>query len=160
MLEFNFSPFPTIETERLLLRRITNDDANEILELRSNPETMKYIPRPLVKNTEDALAHIAMIEEKIETNIGINWAITLKESRRLLGIIGFYRKVADGRREFRLPFFFGKIHNRKSDPHGNFYPCKCTKRREIQFGHHRLSRPRIVACLSEMDGQSETGRTL
>ena len=48
MLEFNFTPFPVIETERLLLRRITNDDVNEVFELRSNPETMKYIPRPLV----------------------------------------------------------------------------------------------------------------
>lgn len=112
MLEFNFSPFPTIETERLLLRRITNDDANEILELRSNPETMKYIPRPLVKNIEDALAHIAMIEEKIETNIGINWAITLKESPRLLGIIGFYRMQPENYRAeigyMLLPDFHGK----------------------------------------------------
>ncbi len=72
MLDFNFHPFPTIETDRLLLRRITNEDVNEVFELRSNPETMKYIPRPLVKNNEDALAHIAMIDEKIETNTGIN----------------------------------------------------------------------------------------
>lgn len=112
MLEFNFSPFPIIETERLLLRRITNDDANEILELRSNPETMKYIPRPLLKNTEDALGHIAMIEEKIETNIGINWAITLKESPKLLGIIGFYRMQPENYRAeigyMLLPDFHGK----------------------------------------------------
>jgi ribosomal-protein-alanine N-acetyltransferase len=91
MLEFNFSPFPIIETERLLLRRIINDDVNEVFELRSNPETMKYIPRPLVKNTEDAFEHIAMIEDKIVTNIGINWGITLKDSSKLLGIIGYYR---------------------------------------------------------------------
>lgn len=91
MLDFNFTPFPVIETERLLLRRITNDDANEVFELRSNPETMKYIPRPLVKNNEDALEHIAMIEEKIATNVGINWGISLKDNSKLLGIIGFYR---------------------------------------------------------------------
>ncbi|WP_276380428.1 GNAT family N-acetyltransferase [Flavobacterium sp. H4147] len=91
MLEFNFHPFPVIESERLLLRRITNDDVNEVFELRSNPETMKYIPRPLVKNNDDALAHIEMIEEKINSNIGINWGITLKGDSKLLGIIGFYR---------------------------------------------------------------------
>jgi ribosomal-protein-alanine N-acetyltransferase len=72
MLTLNFTPFPTIETDRLLLRRITTDDVSEIFELRSNPETMKYIPRPLVKTNEEALEHIAMIEDKIETNIGIN----------------------------------------------------------------------------------------
>jgi ribosomal-protein-alanine N-acetyltransferase len=30
---------------------------------------MKYIPRPLLKSTEDALEHIAMID-KIESNEG------------------------------------------------------------------------------------------
>ena len=39
---------------------------------------MKYIPRPLVKTTEDALEHIAMMDAKIENNEGINWAITQK----------------------------------------------------------------------------------
>jgi ribosomal-protein-alanine N-acetyltransferase len=39
---------------------------------------MKYIPRPLLKSTEDALDHIAMINAKIENSEGINWAITLK----------------------------------------------------------------------------------
>ena len=112
MLEFNFSPFPTIETERLLLRRITNDDVNEIFELRSNPETMKYIPRPLVKTTEDALEHIAMIDEKITTNIGINWGISLKDNPKLLGIIGFYRMQPENYRAeigyMLSPDFHGK----------------------------------------------------
>ncbi|MFH6967422.1 GNAT family N-acetyltransferase [Flavobacterium sp. FlaQc-28] len=91
MLEFNFHPFPIIKTERLVLRRLTNDDVNEVFEIRSNPETMKYIPRPLAKSNEDALELIAQIEDKIVTNTGINWAITLNNDPKLLGIIGFYR---------------------------------------------------------------------
>lgn len=112
MLNFNFTPFPVIETERLILRRITNDDANEIFELRSNPETMKYIPRPLVKTTEDALEHVAMIEEKIVTNVGINWGITLKGNSKVLGIIGYYRIQPENYRAeigyMLLPDFHGK----------------------------------------------------
>jgi ribosomal-protein-alanine N-acetyltransferase len=50
---------------------------------------MKYIPRPLLKSTEDALEHIAMINAKIENSEGINWAITLKNDSKLIGIIGF-----------------------------------------------------------------------
>ena len=91
MLQFNFSPFPIIETDRLLLRQITNDDVKEVFELRSNPETMKYIPRPLAKTAEDALEHIAIIEANLVSNGGINWGITLKNNSKLLGIIGFYR---------------------------------------------------------------------
>jgi len=91
MLTINFSPFPNLETERLQLRRVVKEDVNEIFALRSNPETMKYIPRPLVKTKEDALEHIATIDAKIENNEGINWAITLKENPKLIGIIGHYR---------------------------------------------------------------------
>ncbi|EJL59224.1 GNAT family N-acetyltransferase [Flavobacterium sp. CF136] len=112
MLNFNFTPFPVIETERLILRRITNDDVNEVFELRSNPETMKYIPRPLVKTTEDALEHVAMIEEKITSNIGINWGITLKGDSRVLGIIGYYRMQPENYRAeigyMLLPEYHGK----------------------------------------------------
>ena len=112
MLEFNFHPFPVIETERLVLRRITNDDVNEVFELRSNPETMKYIPRPLVKTTEDALEHIATIEDKIVTNVGINWGISLKDHPKLLGIIGFYRMQPENYRAeigyILLPEFHGR----------------------------------------------------
>lgn len=91
MIEINFHPFKNLETERLLLRRVSKDDLNEILGLRGNPETMKFIPRPLVKTEEDALNHFKMIDEKIEKNEGINWAITVRGNPKLIGIIGHYR---------------------------------------------------------------------
>ena len=91
MLTLNFAPFPNLETERLLLRRVNPTDIKEIFALRSNPQTMQYIPRPLLKTDEDALEHIARIDTKIETNDGINWAITLKDNPKLIGVIGHYR---------------------------------------------------------------------
>lgn len=91
MLFRNFNPFPNLETERLLLRRVVYEDVDEIFALRSDREVMKYIPRPLVNNAEEALVHIAIIDEKIDTNEGINWAITLKGDCKLIGVIGHYR---------------------------------------------------------------------
>ncbi len=91
MLEINFHPFKNLESKRLLLRRIIETDVDEIFELRSNPETMKFIPRPLAKTKEDALVHFKTIDENIENNKGINWAITLKGNPNLIGIIGHYR---------------------------------------------------------------------
>lgn len=91
MLAINFTPFPILETERFVLRGVLATDVNEIFALRSNPETMKYIPRPLVTNHEEALAHIKMMDDKIESNEGINWAITSKENDTMLGLIGLYR---------------------------------------------------------------------
>lgn len=91
MLNINFHPFKNLETNRLLLRKVAETDVAEVLELRSDKKTMKYIPRPLVKTDEDALAHIKMINDKIDNNEGINWAITLKGNTKLIGIIGHYR---------------------------------------------------------------------
>ncbi|MBK8600559.1 MAG: GNAT family N-acetyltransferase [Flavobacterium sp.] len=91
MININFEPFPNLETNRLLLRRLENSDVKEVFALRSNPSTMKFIPRPLLKNDEEALEHIAMINAKIDNNEGINWAITIKGNPNLIGIIGHFR---------------------------------------------------------------------
>ena len=91
MDSFSFLPFQNLNSERLLLRQITLDDVNEIFDLRSNPETMKYIPRPLATTIAEAADHIKLIQEKIETNEGINWAITIKGNLKMIGIIGHYR---------------------------------------------------------------------
>ena len=112
MLTINFHPFQNIETERLLLRRIDQNDVEEVLALRGNPETMKYIPRPLAKTKEEALVHIAMIEAKIENNTGINWGITIKGSNKIIGIIGHYRIQPENHRAeigyMSLPEYNGK----------------------------------------------------
>jgi len=112
MLDINFSPFPDMESDRLKYRRVNLNDINEIFAMRSDPEMMKYIPRPLATTIEEALAHAKMIDEKIDANEGINWAITLKDDPKMIGIIGHYRiKPENFRAEIGymlLPEFHGK----------------------------------------------------
>jgi [ribosomal protein S5]-alanine N-acetyltransferase len=91
MDDFKFLPFQTLASERLVLRQITENDVQEVFTLRSNPTSMQYIPRPIMENNEQALEHIKMIQSRIETNEGINWAITLKGNPKMIGIIGHYR---------------------------------------------------------------------
>lgn len=91
MLTLHFHPFPILETPRLLLRRVAATDTEQIMALRGNPETMRYIPRPLVTTIEQALEHFAMIDAKIESNEGINWAVTIKGDPKLIGIMGHYK---------------------------------------------------------------------
>lgn len=98
MLTIDFHPFKNLETDRLLLRRLVDTDADEVLELRGNTETMKYIPRPIVQTREEALEHIAMIEDKIVSNTGINWAITIKGNPKAIGIIGIYKIYPENHR--------------------------------------------------------------
>lgn len=98
MLTLSFTPFPVLESNRLLLRAVTNEDVNEVLALRGNPKTMKYIPRPLLSSKAMASEHIEMIIQKINKNEAINWAITLKGNPKLIGIIGHYRIQTENHR--------------------------------------------------------------
>lgn len=91
MLSLTFTPFPNLVSKRLCFRKLNNGDVKEVLELRSNPETMHFIPRPLLQSTEEALAHIKTINDKIEANQDINWAVTEKDNNKCIGIMGFYR---------------------------------------------------------------------
>jgi len=91
MLTLNFNPFPELETERLRLRRIKEEDKNELLALRSDKKIMQYIPRPIMKTPEEAVDFIRTINEGIDKAELINWAITLKEENKVIGLIGLHR---------------------------------------------------------------------
>lgn len=91
MLQLNFTPFPVLETENLILRQINIEDDNEVFKIRSNPETMKFIPRPLAETIGDAQKFINECNASIEKNDLINWAITSKKDNKLIGMIGFFR---------------------------------------------------------------------
>ena len=91
MLTINFQPFPNLESERLVLRRLKDSDAPEVFKIRGNPERMKYIPRPILQNEEEALAMIQMMNSKIDENTDINWGVCLKDTDTIIGFMGFYR---------------------------------------------------------------------
>src|SRR4051812_21435497 len=94
MLVTNFSPFPEIRTQRLLLRRMTIADAPGVLAMRSNETVMQYIDRPLVKTIEEAEAWIQLVIDSLESNNGITWAIALAtEPDKQIGSIGFWRLI-------------------------------------------------------------------
>ena len=91
MLEISFGEFPTIHTERLVLRQLSSEDAEALFPLRKDPAVMKYIARPLAKQIEEAHKLIDVINHGYYTNEGITWAITLVDNPTLIGTIGFWR---------------------------------------------------------------------
>jgi ribosomal-protein-alanine N-acetyltransferase len=91
MLEPNFSPFPVLTTERLILRQLTFTDAPALFVVRSNADIMQYIARPLAKTVIDAVNLIKVINDSLNSNNGITWCITLKNNPQFIGSIGFWR---------------------------------------------------------------------
>ena len=147
MLELNFTPFPILETERLILRRVDNNDVGEIFSMRSNAETMKYIPRPLVTNNEEALAHIALLDSGIEKKEAINWAITFKGENKLLGIIGFYRtKFEDFRSEIGYMLL--------SENHGKGIASEAVEI-AMKYGFNEMNLHSIEAVIDPRNSASE-----
>ncbi len=81
------SIFPILETNRLQLRKLTNNDAQQIFYLRSNSIVNKYILRTKQQNVEEALSFIRDRTNDIESGKIYYWAITIKEEQELIGSI-------------------------------------------------------------------------
>ena len=90
MLITNFNPFPVITTDRLILRKVSPDDVNEIFFLRSDERVMKYIDKAPAKSLDEAMQHINLILDLEKNNEAVEWAITLKEDPKLIGTICFW----------------------------------------------------------------------
>jgi len=67
--------FPILITERLTLRKLSKNDSEEILQLRSDTEINKFLDRRPSKTLGDALNFINSIIEN-ENDAAFYWAIT------------------------------------------------------------------------------------
>lgn len=89
-MQMNFEPFPNLTTERLYLRAIDMNDAEDMFVLRSNVDAMKHIARPIAKTIDDAKAVIEKIQTLVAKNEGIAWGITTRQENRIIGTISFH----------------------------------------------------------------------
>lgn len=78
-----------VETSRLWLRKPTMDDAEDWLEMRSDPQVMQFIPRPLATSIGDVQDLIKMILDFWEKGERFNWVIEEKASGKSIGMAGF-----------------------------------------------------------------------
>ncbi|MGO4773013.1 GNAT family N-acetyltransferase [Flavobacterium sp. W22_SRS_FK3] len=85
---------PLLMTERLTLRQISQNDAGEIFQLRSNPEINKFLDRQPSKIIEDALIFIKSIIEN-ENDDFFYWAITKTGEEKLIGTICLFGFLDD-----------------------------------------------------------------
>ena len=75
--------FPTLTTERLTLRQLSDSDGQEIFFLRSDALINKYLDRQPSKTLEDASQFI----QKIKNNSLSYWAIAEKGNEKIMGTI-------------------------------------------------------------------------
>lgn len=87
MLNISFKPFPLIETRRLVLRRITMNDARDLHYFRSNKEVLKYIDKKPENSLAKTRKFIRLLWKLERKGSAVNWALTLKGDNRLMGNI-------------------------------------------------------------------------
>ncbi|MBK8567970.1 MAG: GNAT family N-acetyltransferase [Saprospiraceae bacterium] len=86
-MKTSFSPFPSLKTERLLLRPLEESDAPEILVHRSDERITRFTDSPKALDLDAALLFILSIQERIENGNSAVWAICLHGEDKLIGTI-------------------------------------------------------------------------
>jgi ribosomal-protein-alanine N-acetyltransferase len=83
----NSAPFPLLTTDRLILRKLEIDDADELLKLRSDESVNKYLDRPKSKTINEVIEFINKIETGLSKSESFYWVISLKDDSKLIGAI-------------------------------------------------------------------------
>lgn len=94
-----------IETDRLIFREYTQDDFDALYDILSDPETMKYYPRPYDQKGTQRWLDWSMDNYR-KYGFGL-WALELKENGRFIGDCGLTMQNINGR---QLPEIGYHIH--------------------------------------------------
>jgi len=86
---FDFDLFPALETDRLILREITLNDAEAILRIRGDSEVTRYNGGNTFYFVDEAVDLIQLISKSYQDKREIRWGITLKPSDSVIGMIGY-----------------------------------------------------------------------
>ena len=80
--------FPVIQTKRLLLRQVTQEDSAGLFLCYSDPEIMKYLAAPL--DNEDAIQGILEdYKDGFDHGYNLIWSIIIKETGAFAGTAGY-----------------------------------------------------------------------
>ncbi|MFT9820902.1 GNAT family N-acetyltransferase [Lysinibacillus sp. NPDC056185] len=81
--------FPNLETERLILRELTQDDAESVFNCFSNEEVTRYYGVEPFKEIQQAENLVNLFSKNFAGKRGVRWGIERKETKGIIGTIGF-----------------------------------------------------------------------
>ncbi len=88
-METVFGDLPTLETDRLLLRKIELEDKEDIYAYTSNEEVSKYVTWDTHKSLADTSGFIEFVLAQYRVKKIAPWGIEYKENGKLIGTIDF-----------------------------------------------------------------------
>lgn len=93
-----FGQFPTLETGRLTLRKLTLDDAEDLFEYTSDSEVAKYTSWEAHRTIDDTRGFLNFVIRKYEDKQAAPWGIALKENQKVIGTCGYLNWIPQFRR--------------------------------------------------------------
>ncbi|MDZ5471392.1 GNAT family protein [Bacillus sp. 31A1R] len=84
-----YENLPTLETERLILRKITLEDVEDMFSYGSNEEVSKYVTWNTHQTLADSKGFIEFILNQYEQGKVAPWGIEYKENGQFIGTIDF-----------------------------------------------------------------------
>lgn len=88
-----FARFPTLESQRLVLRELNPSDAEPFFRARSDPKVMQYMDIEPYHSIEETGQAIQNFNASFRKQEALYWAITLKESGLFIGAAGYWRII-------------------------------------------------------------------
>lgn len=82
--------FPTLETGRLVLREVNEQDKNDIFQYLSDEDVMKYYGLSPFTSVSEVVEEISWYKSIYDSEIGIRWGITERDCNKVIGSCGFH----------------------------------------------------------------------
>jgi RimJ/RimL family protein N-acetyltransferase len=135
-----------LETDRLLLRHMANNDAAFFLELLNEPGWIENIGDKGIRSVEAAERYIADVYAASYETLGYGlYLVELKDTGECLGICGLIKR--DSLADVDVGFAFLERH------WGNGYAVESAAA-VLEYGHRTLGLDRIVAITSQTNHNS------
>ena len=90
MNELVFESFPELDTRRLILRQITQEDDKSLLEVLSDEAVCEYLTHNAVDDIENIKRLIAGMRRFFDEKQRIRWGIAQKQDNSIIGHCGFF----------------------------------------------------------------------
>jgi len=85
----SFRSIPSLETKRLILRKILPRDEADMYEYARDPETSRYLLWEPHTSRAYTAAHIRYLQEQYRKGCFFDWALVLKDTGKMIGTCGF-----------------------------------------------------------------------
>lgn len=88
-IEEIFDNLPKLKTNRLILRKMTLYDSQDMYEYASDPEVTKYVIWDYHKSIDDSISFLKSIIKKYENMEVSGWGIEYKNNNKFIGTCGY-----------------------------------------------------------------------